>query len=597
MKTILNKKYTVTAIMLAIVIGAFVFRFYNFSDWLYFKMDQSRDAQLISYAINDGPMMLPLLGPRAGATDVGKGFLRLGPAYYYFQYLSGVVFNSTAPEIFAYPDLLFSILAIILLYFFARIYFSKNISLLISAMYAFSFIVIQYSRFAWNPNSLQFFALLTFFGLLKFLSEKNFKRKIGWLIVWALGISIGSQLHFFGFFVLTAISGCLILFHSQVWQLQKIKDIFAKNILRKIAVYSFVFVSVFTLIYSPVIISDVMKKGENSKNFITALFSKAKEKTFGEKLSKNFSENAKYYCLITTSFCGEGEPFDSVKSALPSIFSIILILAGLILAGRALKKEKNIGRRNFLALLFLWIGVFFIFTFPVSFQLRPRFFILVFAVPFLLSGLVFDFFQERWPKKAVYFISAVAIIIFGLNAYGTMAWFSEMKQSQVKNVEINRTLILKTKDGVTLGELQKASDFIYEKRKIGKDVYYYVKPEHINPIKYILTQKKDPAFVYATLSLNENPNAQYFAIIPSDTEPKKALEKKYAVPVEILSFQNCGQISVYEINFPGRNISKNFRFNKKYSKTDRLFWKDVFGIKKQTIKEDEELISDINMNE
>ncbi|MDO9231842.1 MAG: phospholipid carrier-dependent glycosyltransferase [bacterium] len=597
MKNLLTKKYAVTIIMLAIVIGAFAFRFYNFSDWLYFKMDQSRDAQLVSHAINEGPMMLPLLGPRAGATEVDSGFLRLGPAYYYFQYIAGAISNSTAPQVFAYPDLFFSILAIVLLYFLARIYFSKNISLLTMAMYAFSFIVIQYSRFAWNPNPLQFFALLTFFGLLKFLSEQKLKRKIGWLIIWVLGLSIGSQLHFFGFFVLTAISGCLILFHSQFWKLQKIKDIFQKNILQKIAIYSLVFISVFALIYSPVIISDVMRKGENAGNFIQALSSKAKDKSFAEKISKNFSENTKYYCLITTSFCGEGEPFDGTNNDLPSILTIILISSGIILSARALRREKDSSRRNFLALLFLWIGVFFIFTFPVSFQLRPRFFILVFAVPFLLSGVVFNFFQERWPKKSAYPISAVAIIIFSLNVYGTLAWFSEMKQSQIKDVEINRTLILKTKDGVTLSELQKVADFIYTKRKTGDTSYFYTKPEHINPIKYILAQKNDPNFVYETLSLNDNPNAQYFATIPSDTEPKKALEKKYGVPVEILSSQDCGQISVYEINFPERNISKNFRFNKKYSKTDRLFWKDVFGIKKQTIEEDEELTSDINMNE
>ena len=368
----------------------------------------------------------------------------------------------------------------------------------------------------------------------------------------------------------------------------------SKSFFKKMSIYIFLFFATFSFIYTPVIISDIMKKGENSKNFVQALSPKPTNKPLLDKVLKNLEENTKYYCLITTTSCLSGDAQDSPFSA---GFTLFLFISGIVLAIRAIKKEQNRTRKDFLLLLFVWMGVFFILTTPVSFQLRPRFFILVFAVPFLLSGLVFDFFQERWPKKAVYFISAVAIIIFGLNAYGTIAWFSEMKQSQVKNVEINRTLILKTKDGVTLGELQKASDFIYEKRKIGKDVYYYVKPEHINPIKYILTQKKDPAFVYATLSLNENLNAQYFAIIPSDTEPKKALEKKYAVPVEILSFQNCGQISVYEINFPGRNISKNFRFNKKYSKTDRLFWKDVFGIKKQTIKEDEELTSDINMNE
>ena len=576
MKNLLDKKYAVAVIMLAIIAGAFAFRFYNFHDWLYFKMDQARDAQLVSHAINEGPEMLPLLGPRAGATEVDSGFLRLGPAYYYFQYLAGAIFNSTNPEVFAYPDLFFSILAIMLLYFFARIYFSKNISLLIMASYAFSFIIIEYSRFAWNPNSLQFFALLTFFGLLKFLSEEKIKKNILWLSIWALGLSIGSQLHFFGFFVLTAISGCLILFHNRLWRWQEIKNIFQKSILKKIAIYSFIFTSIFVLVYAPVIANDIIRKGENSKNFITALSSKAKEKTFSEKLSKNFSENTKYYCLITASFCGEGDAFDK-ENVFPAVLTLIFIFSGLFLAGRALKKEADFKRRNFLALLFLWMAVFFIFTFPVSFQLRPRFFILVFAIPFLLSGIIFNFFQEKWPKKSAYLISAIAIVIIGSNIYGTLTWFNEMKKSQTGDVEINRTLILKNQDGVTLGQLEKAADFMYEKRKENNTIYYYVKPEHAAPIGYLLSQIKDPSLSYSSLKINDNPNAQYFAILPSESETSK-IENKFREEFNILSFQKLGQISVYEIDFTNRKISEDFTTGDDLGnkESSRVFWKDIF---------------------
>ena len=163
MKKYFKKTRTLVAIalFLIVLIAGFV-RLYHFNDWLYFKMDQSRDALLINNIVENGPGYLPLLGARAGATQLKHGFLRLGPIFYYFQYASAKIFHSTEPYVLAYPDLFFSLAAIVLLYFFARLYFSRKHSLMITALYAFSFIIIQYSRFAWNPNSLQFFLLLSF---------------------------------------------------------------------------------------------------------------------------------------------------------------------------------------------------------------------------------------------------------------------------------------------------------------------------------------------------------------------------------------------------------------------------------------------------
>ncbi|NTW27252.1 MAG: phospholipid carrier-dependent glycosyltransferase, partial [Candidatus Moranbacteria bacterium] len=534
-----------------------------------------------------------LLGPRAGATQVDSGFLRLGPAYYYFQYISGKIFNSTEPQVFAYPDLFFSMGAIVLLYFFSRLYFSRKVSLAITTLYAFSFIIIEYSRFAWNPNSLQFFLLLTFFALLKFLNEEKMKAKLGWVALWALALAIGSQLHFFGFFVLLGVSGLFIVLRSKFWKKEKLQEFVTTDFWKKMAMYGVTFAAVFTFFYTPVIISDVMRKGENASNFVQALSSKPSSKPFIEKISKNFSENTKYYCLISTSFCNVGGLDDN---ALPAIFTVILLISGLVLAVRAMRKEQSAIKRDFLMVVFIWMGVFFILTTPVAFDLRPRFFILVFAIPFILTGIIFNFLLEKFPKKAIYFISAIFAIILGLNIFGTSAWFAEQKNSQIDDVEIDRTLILKTKDGVTLGQLQRAVDFMYAKRK-NKDatIYFYVKPEHVQPIRYILEQKKDPTLKFATLNeqANDDPAAQFFAIIPSQTD-LASLEKKYSNNIESLSAEKVGQITVYEINFLSRQTSNDFRLNKEFKKTDRVFWKDVFGLKANTV---EEATDEIDMNE
>ncbi|MEA1926162.1 MAG: phospholipid carrier-dependent glycosyltransferase, partial [Patescibacteria group bacterium] len=196
----ISKRFTFLFLVI-IIAGAIFVRTYHYHEWLFFKWDQARDAVLLAPAIQHGPEHLPLLGPRA--TRVGNDYLRLGPAYYYTQYISGALFSSTKPDVFAYPDLFFSILTIPLLYFFLRLYFSRFNALLGVLLYAFSFLIIQYSRFSWNPNSVPFFTLLSFYGLLQFTKkDQSLKKKTLWLGLWALALSIASQYHFFALFSL-----------------------------------------------------------------------------------------------------------------------------------------------------------------------------------------------------------------------------------------------------------------------------------------------------------------------------------------------------------------------------------------------------------
>jgi len=571
-----RKKIIVAVAVAVIMVAAFAVRFYNFHDWLYFKMDQSRDANLVSHAVKYGPGYLPLLGPRAGATQVSKGYLRLGPAFYYFQYLAGKIFNSTRPDVFAYPDLFFSIAILPILYLFLRLYFSRKHSLLILVMYAFSFLIIQYSRFAWNPNSLPFFLTLTFYSLLKFLNAGGQKKKAAWIALWSVAIAIGSQLHFFGFFSLAGICGLLVLAHYAVWKKENLAKIFTRAALKNFALYTGVAILFFSLVYAPVIISESMRNGQNTKNFIEALGTKAEKKPFLDKIVKGATENLKYYCLITTSECYQSS---SPKNRIPGAITGALLLAGLILAARKLHGLEEGGRRDFLFLFLIWVGVFSILTIPVSFQLRPRFFIVVFAVPFIALGLIYEFLEEKYGRKlaAVPLLITAGVLFY--NAQGTLAWFKEQKKSQTGGANITRTLILKAKDGVTLGQLQRIADYMYAKHRPGATLYYYVKPEHIMPIHYLLSVKGDPSPNISPLKVNGDPNAQYFAIVPSKSELDPVYAKYDNGTFNVLSSKQFGQLKVFEIDFTNRNLSADFRFNRENKRTDRVFWKDVFGIK------------------
>lgn len=569
-------------VLLFVIAGAVFVRTYHFEEWLYFKMDQSRDALLIGNAIQNGPAYLPLLGARAGATDLEHGFLRLGPAYYYFQYLSGTIFNSTKPAVFAYPDLFFSLAVIPLLFIFLRLYFSKRHSLFITAMYAFSFLIIQYSRFAWNPNSLQFFIVLSFYGLLRFLNDERPFQKKWWLVLWALGITIGSQLHFFGFFSLLGISGLLILFHLQIWKWDRVKLLFEKAVLKRFAVFVFIGLSVFLVLYTPVIISDVMEGGQNTKNFIEALGSKAEKRPLLEKLQKDIEENLNYYCLLTTSQCYTSS---LKRNSIPISVTALLLFVGLFVAiqkflwlrrSQSLPTEKNQLSQDFIALTLLWFGVFSLLTIPVAFQLRPRFYIVVFALPFIFLGFLYEFLERRFGKKALVASALITVAVLAINMRGTALWFVEQASAQIQTTEIKRTLILKNKDGVTLGQLQGVTDWMYSRYRASDTLYYYVKPEHERPLNFLLKEKGNSNLRFTTMKINQDPRAQFFTITPAKSGLDPVI-KKFKQNVAVVDSKQFGQLLVSEIVFPERIISDSFRVKKESGGEDRFYWKDVFA--------------------
>lgn len=593
LKKYLDAKKISLIALAAIMLFSFFVRSYNFHDWLYFKMDQARDANLVGNAINNGPEYLPLLGPRAGATQVSSGFLRLGPAFYYFQYIGGKLFNSTKPDVFAYPDLFFSILTIPLLYAFLCFYFSRFNSVLITAMYSFSFIVIQYSRFAWNPNSLLFFTLLSFYSLLKFIDCRDKKKKIFWITLWALGAAIGSQLHFIGLFCLLGVSFALLFLHLEIWKKSHISKIKSFRSWRNALPYCLTFLAVFMLIYSPVIISDIMKNGRNSKNFIEALSTKSNDKPLSYKIKRSIAKQGQNYCLITTSDCYTGKVGLTWKKKqtinwLPAFnLTLFIMLSGLTLTAYQLAKrrfgESDKIKKYFLWLILLWFGSLFILAIPLYASLRPRFFIFIFPIPFIFIGLVFEFLEKIFSKKALFFSFLATCGIITMNMRGTIAWFSEQKESQIKNIDASRTLILKNQDGVTLGQLERATDYIYSKKIKNKPLYFSAKTEHVMPIKYLLYQKNDSSLIFSKFKKIDDPQGLYFTIIPSH-DGEKEIREKFGNDFSIISHKPFGQISVYEILYTGALQEKepSTVSGSDQILEDRLFWKDVFGAGKNS---------------
>ncbi|MFC1638448.1 glycosyltransferase family 39 protein, partial [Patescibacteria group bacterium] len=172
-----NKFFWIATVVF--LFGIFL-RVYHFDDWLHFELDQARDVFIISNADSNGFSEMPLLGPQARGRD-----LQLGPIFYYFQYTSAKIFG-VSPVTIAFPDLLFSILLIPLSYLFSRQFFSGSISLLLSLITASSLFLVTYGRFAWNPNAMPFWTMLSVYALMKVsgdFSGKNILSKVSWRFV------------------------------------------------------------------------------------------------------------------------------------------------------------------------------------------------------------------------------------------------------------------------------------------------------------------------------------------------------------------------------------------------------------------------------
>ncbi len=584
----LSRKRTVGIALGAILLIGFSLRFVHLDEWLYFKMDQARDAMLVSQAIERGPEYLPLLGPRVGAVDLGEGLLRTGPVYYYFQYLSGVMFGSSEPSVFAYPDMLFGVFGIAMLFLFARLFLSAPAALAVSALLSVSFLGVEYSRFAWNPNPLPFFLLLSFYGMLRFFNEPAGKKKYFFLALWALGFVIGAQLHFFGMMSLVGATGLFLVWRFELWKRENIWKVFARPARVSIAKYAGVAGVIFLVLSAPIIANDMLREGENTRNFFEAMTKKQDVKPLSERIGKAWEENGRYWCLITTAECvTESEKKNRIPLALTAAF----LMAGFFVAILRLRAFQEGIKRDFLRLLFVWTGVFVVLSVPVAFQLRPRFFLVVLPIPFLLFGIVFEYMWEKWAR-AGYVAGAILFIgIFSLNVNGVIEWFGEQAASQKNNAPVSRTIILKSKDGVTLGQLERAAEYMYSRTEKGERVYFYVKPEHVAPLEYLFEQKQksDSGFAFRNMqTVPTDPLARFFAVVPSEQTELQSFLDKFDQSFTLLDFQVVGQIAVAEVSFANRTIDQEFRFENTMKpdgdvwisaekrKSDRMFWGDVF---------------------
>jgi 4-amino-4-deoxy-L-arabinose transferase-like glycosyltransferase len=549
-------------VFLAVVALGIFFRVYHFHDWLFFKMDQARDASTIKQAFMNGSGWLPLLGPKAGGTSAN-----LGPVFYYFQYLSAVIFQSVSPSVLAYPDLLFSILSIPLLYLFLKKYFNRDWSLILAGLYSLCFLGIEYSRFAWNPNSLVFFNLLFFYALLNVFDE-SVKYKLRWVILAGLSFAISTQLHFLSFATLPVITVIFFFF---------IRREIKKNLDWKKII---IFLGIIFLVYLPVFANEIITHGKDSSAFLAAVKSKPSHHSLWENINRNVRYWGQYWLLIATSCVSKGE--NIVSSA---IAWALLMIPGLFLAIKFYRGEKNGLRKKFLLVTVLWFFAYFLVYIPIAYQIRPRFFLPMLSLPFIFVGYITKYIWERSGK--IWKISAAAILAGVLigNLYGTYLWFKEIRTAQKKGTDPKRTIILKARDGIVLWHLENAENYIREDCK-ENTVYYQTSNEYKRPVEYLLGLQGVRGFTIDKLYSGQK-NCVYSVLLTRSASTK--LPANITDKFDVAGSQKFGAITVLKLSAKDEFVGQPLGYTNKplpeaALESERVFWKDIFTAKKAKAK-------------
>lgn len=164
------------------------FRLFRLPEFIAYHQDQVRDLIYVKDFFDRGQIIL--LGPKA---SVGDFFL---PPFWY--YLMEVMYwFSSSPVAPAALTAVLSAATSLVIYKFSRKFFNSNVAFAAALIYSVSHLSIEYSRFAWNPNPIPFFTILTLYFLCIYIYEG---RAIGF---WggAIAASLAFQLHYQGLIV------------------------------------------------------------------------------------------------------------------------------------------------------------------------------------------------------------------------------------------------------------------------------------------------------------------------------------------------------------------------------------------------------------
>lgn len=366
--------------LLTIFILILVFtRFYRLEEFLTFLGDQGRDAIIIKRIIT--LEHLPAIGP---VSSIGQVFL--GPFYYYLMSPFLFLFNFN-PAGLGFGVGLLSLVALMTFFFLLK-QINRTLAYIFLFLTTFSSILIQSSRFSWNPNLLPYFSFFTLY----FYSQFLLSNKTLYIFLTGAFFALSIQLHYLGLLLISPLI-LITLFQT--------KKILKKNTLKKLSINFLSFLLGFFLFNLSLILFDIKNKFLNSKNFIQA-FTQVKE-TYGGSFFNRFWDTS-------TNF------FNYVFNLHLNKFVIVIVLFFLLITFFFLPRKI----RNHPFIQINWLNFFsfiFIFSSLNSFRFWHYYQVIYLSFFLILSATLFLIFQKNFLTKILSFLFLTAFLIFQYKKY------------------------------------------------------------------------------------------------------------------------------------------------------------------------------------
>lgn len=384
-KTIIKKNpVEFWALLVILIVGAFL-RLYRVDQYLTFLGDEGRDVIIVRrLLVYFDPI---LIGP---GTSIGNMYL--GPLYYYMMALPLLIanFSPVGPAVMV---ALLGLITVVFIWWVAREWFGKYAAIISSGLYAISPTVIIYSRSSWNPNIMPFFALLSIYSVWRVWQRREYK----WLFVLGISYAFVLQSHYLGLLLApTIFVYCLLTY---------LKTRGSKSEIRKFLNSSFIALSVFVLLMSPLLIFDARHGWRNfsaMKQFISV-----RQETVSIKPWNAIPNMWPIFEKANTRLLAARN-----EIAGKTVSLILLFLIGWIIAG-----WKKIDHRSRIAygILFTWLAFALIGLGLYKQEIYDHYFGFIFPAPFLLMGGLVEHLFRNKKYKILMCIALLVLVFINLN--------------------------------------------------------------------------------------------------------------------------------------------------------------------------------------
>ncbi len=246
-------------ILFFILAIAFIFRFYNVQDWLFFGMDQEYEAFLVKNILSG--IHFPAIGVNAGDTG-----LYLGPLFIYFAVIPYALFQGS-PVGGAVVASTLGILTTYFIYLLGKLWWDKSIGFIASFLYASSFLATLYDRQFWNPTPIPLATVILLYSLTKVLKDQP-----KYLILSSVILGFALQSHLQAVILLIIAIGFIVYFH--------------KNIKKSLILIFFI---ILILFQAPLIFFDLRHEFTNTKALAKLIIpSERKQKIITTNIGERF---------------------------------------------------------------------------------------------------------------------------------------------------------------------------------------------------------------------------------------------------------------------------------------------------------------------